>query len=274
MVGKLQFKDIYIPIVDELQMVETELKEKCESINTLNIKDIVNYFFNIPGKRLRPTLALLSAGIINSKDNDSISKSQLIKFATGLELMHSACLIHDDVIDDDLFRRGQGTINNLYGKKIAVLVGDVVYALAFSTLSNSLPKSYTKIIVELTEHMCDAEVLQSRNTLPDRNIYLDIIKGKTALFMSLSCKISAILAGGTVEQIKYMEEYGLNLGMAYQIIDDCMDNDINSELDITVQDAESYGKKAIISLETFDDSPYKSSLVNLVHFIIQLSHEK
>lgn len=269
----MQFKDINNPIENDLQLVEHEIKKIYESINTPNIKEIITYFFNIPGKRLRPTLALLSAGIINNKSVNSTSKNQLIQFATGLELMHSASLIHDDVIDDDLQRRGQDTLNNLYGKKIAILAGDVVYALAFSTLSNSLPKSYTKIIVELTENMCAAEVLQSRNMFPDRNIYLDIIKGKTALFMSLSCKISAILAGGTVEQIRCMEEYGLNLGMAYQIVDDCMDKDIHSELGITVEDAKYFGNIAIMSLDNFEDSTYKTSLINLVNYIIKLYHE-
>ena len=270
---KLQFDDIYCPISKDLNLVEKERNRICENLSTSYLQEIIGYFFKIPGKRLRPTLALLSAGIINNKLPES-TNHQLIQFATGIELMHSASLIHDDVIDDDLFRRGQKTLNEIYGKKIAVLAGDVVYSLAFSTISNSLPKKFEQVIVELTEYMCAAEVIQAENKLPTREIYLNIIKGKTALFMSVSCKIASTLAGATKEQINSIEEYGLNLGMAYQIMDDCMDKDINARLNITVEDAKLYGNRAIASLESFEDSSCKISLINLVNFILSLSHTK
>ena len=269
----MQFEDIYSPISKDLNVVEKELKGVCENLSTSYLQEIIGYFLKIPGKRLRPTLALLSAGIINSKLPES-ANNQLIEFATGIELMHSASLIHDDVIDGDLFRRGQKTLNKLYGKKIAVLVGDVVYSLAFTTISNSLPKEFEQIIAQLTEYMCAAEVIQAQDKLPTRESYLNIIKGKTALFMSVSCKIAAVLAGGTKNQIRSIEEYGLNLGMTYQIMDDCMDKDINAGLNITVEDAEFYGDRAIKSLEVFDDSSCKVSLINLVHLILGLSHAK
>ena len=269
----MKFEDIYIPIDASLNLVEKELQKIDEIVSTSYLKEIIDYFFKIPGKRLRPTLALLSAKIVNSNPDEN-TNYQLIQFATGIELMHSASLIHDDVIDDDLIRRGQETLNKLYGKKIAVLAGDVVYSLAFSKLSNSLPKEFEKTIVELTEYMCAAEVLQAKDILPTREMYLNIIKGKTALFMSVSCKISAVLAGATKEQIMYLEKYGLNLGMAYQIMDDCMDKDINAKLNITVEDAKLYGNRAISSLECFEDSSCKTSLINLVHFILNLSHAK
>ncbi|WP_443660996.1 polyprenyl synthetase family protein [Clostridium sp.] len=269
----LQFEDIYSPIGNDLNLVEKEQRKICTSLSTSYLQEIIGYFFKIPGKQLRPTLALLSAGIINNKLPES-TNDQLIQFATGIELMHSASLIHDDVIDGDLFRRGQKTISRIYGKKIAVLTGDVVYSLAFSTLSNSLPKEFEQMIVELTEYMCAAEVIQAENELPTHETYLNIIKGKTALFMSVSCKIAASLAGATKYQITRIEEYGLNLGMAYQIMDDCMDKDINAHLNITVEDARLYGNRAIDSLESFEDSSYKISLINLVNFILSLSHVK
>jgi octaprenyl-diphosphate synthase len=105
-------------------------------------------------------------------------------------------------------------------------------------------------------------------------MYLNIIKGKTALFMSVSCKVSAALAGATQEQVTRLEEYGLNLGMAYQIMDDCVDKDINDKLNITAEDAKLYGNRAIYSLESFENSSCKTSLINLVNFIISPSHTK
>ena len=272
-VEKLQFEDIYCPISKNLNLVEKELKKTYENLSTNYLQEIIGFFFKIPGKRLRPTLALLSAGIVNNNLSRS-TNDQLIQFAAGIELMHSASLIHDDVTDGDMLRRGQKTINRIYGKKIAVLVGDVVYSLAFSKVSNSLPKEFDEIIVKLTEYMCAAEVIQAENELPTREIYLNIIKGKTALFMSVSCKIAAALAGATKKQTASIEEYGLNLGMAYQIMDDCMDKDINTQLNITVEDAQSYGNRAIASLEAFEDSSCKISLINLVNFILSLSHAK
>jgi len=189
----LKFEDIYIPIDTNLNLVEKELQKIGENVSTSYLKEIIDYFFKIPGKRLRPTLALLSAKIVND-ELDEETNHQLIQFALGIELMHSASLIHDDVIDGDLFRRGQKTLNKIYGRKVAVLAGDVVYALAFSKISNSLPKEFEKTIVELTEYMCEAEILQAKDTFPTREMYFDIIKGKTALFMSVSCKIAATLA--------------------------------------------------------------------------------
>lgn len=269
----MQFEDVYRPISKNLNLVELELKKTGGKLSASHLRVIIDYFFEIPGKRLRPTLALLSANIIDNKLPES-ANDRLIQFAAGLELMHSASLIHDDVIDGDLFRRSKGTLNKIHGNKIAVLAGDVVYSSAFSVFSNSLPIEFVNRIVKLTEHMCAAEVLQMEAKLPTREIYLDIIHGKTALFMSDSCSIAAALAGATKDQITSLEAYGLNLGMAYQIVDDCMDKDINAQLNITVGDAESYGNRARAALEGFEDSPYKTSLEDLVVFILNLSHAK
>lgn len=132
----LQFDDIYNPISNDLLLVEEELKKIRKNLSTNYLKEIIGYFFKIPGKRLRPILALLSSGLINNNLPQN-TNNQLIKFATGLELMHSASLIHDDVLDNDILRRGQKTLNKVHGNKIAILAGDVVYSLAFSTLANS-----------------------------------------------------------------------------------------------------------------------------------------
>lgn len=266
----MQFEELCIPIVRNLNQVEASISKICENLSSPQLKEILTYFFKIPGKRLRPTLSFLSAGLINPKlaqnDND-----QLVQFAIGLELMHSASLIHDDVLDGDLFRRGQSTLNDIYGKKVAILAGDVVYSLAFSTLFNSLPSEFDQMIVELTEAMCAAEVIQAGNESPSRDNYFKIINGKTALFTSVSCAIAAVIAGGTKEQIHRLETYGLNLGLAYQIIDDCTDGDIGAQLNITAEDAEFYGAKAVEALEIFENSSFKTNLINLINYITQRS---
>jgi len=266
----LKFEEIISPVSENLNLVEVELKKMGGKLSTDHLKEIIEYFFNIKGKRLRPILALLSSGMIVNNLPKS-KNDQLLQFAVGIELMHSASLIHDDVIDGDLFRRGQNTLNNIYGKKVAVLAGDVVYSLAFAALANSLPKEYEQMIVELTENMCAAEVIQAKYMTPTRELYFEIIKGKTALFMAVSCKIGAALAGATKEQLTSIEAYGLNLGLAYQIMDDCIDKDIDAKLNITIEEAKKFGNSAIASLESFEDSAYKTSLINLVTLITQRS---
>lgn len=269
----MKLKEIYDPIRKDLNLVENDLKDVCSNLKTSYLQDIISYYFEFPGKRLRPALALLSARLIN-RDFSEDTRTQLVQFASGIELMHNASLIHDDVIDGDLFRRGQKTLNNIYGKKIAVLAGDVVYSLAFTKISSALPKEFEEIIVELTEYMCASEVLQAQDKQPDRVIYDEIIRGKTALFMAISCKIAAKLAGATKEQIDCLEDYGLNLGMAYQIMDDCLDADINTKLNITMDDAILYGNKAILALESFEDSIFKVNMINFVKFILAYTKVK
>lgn len=269
----MKFEKIYNPINKELNLVEQELMNINKNLKTKPLQDILNYFFEVPGKQLRPTLALLSAKIVNDKLSETKSY-ELTQLAVFLELMHSASLIHDDVIDGDYIRRGQKTLNKIYGRKIAVLAGDVIYSQAFSIICNSLPKEFTNVIVQLTENMCAAEIQQANDSPASKNKYYKVIEGKTAFFMAISCKLGAVLAGGDNDEIISLESYGYNLGMAYQILDDFMDGDIDADLNITLEDAQNFAYKSIASIETFENSPYKQSLINLVNYIVDTSHKK
>lgn len=269
----MKFEQIYYPINKELDLVEQELKNINKNLKTKPLQEILNYFFEVPGKQLRPTLALLSAKIVNNQLTETKSY-QLTKLAVFLELMHSASLIHDDVIDGDYIRRGQKTLNKIYGRKIAILAGDVIYSQAFSIICNSLPKEFTNVIVLLTENMCAAEIQQASDCTASKDKYYKVIEGKTAFFMAISCKLGAVLAGGDSDKIISLESYGYNLGMAYQIFDDFIDGDIDPSLNITIEDAQSFADNAIASIETFENSPYKQSLINLVKYIVDTSHKK
>jgi octaprenyl-diphosphate synthase len=133
------FVQAHDPIKEELYEVEIVLKSIGKNITSTSSQDIFDHFFRIPGKHLRPTLILLCSNAINPCLNIR-QKEQLIHLSVAVELIHSASLIHDDIIDGDLFRRGQKTLNNVYERKIAVLAGDTLYAKAFSILSNYLDK--------------------------------------------------------------------------------------------------------------------------------------
>ena len=269
----MKFEQIYYPISKELDLVEQELKNINKDLRTKPLQEILNYFFEVPGKQLRPTLALLSAKIVNNKVSET-NNYQLIQLSVFLELMHSASLIHDDVIDGDYIRRGQKTLNKIYGRKIAILAGDVIYSQAFSIICNSLPKEFTNVIVQLTENMCAAEIQQANDCVASKEKYYKVIEGKTAFFMAISCKLGAILSGGDSDEIISLESYGYNLGMAYQILDDFMDGDIDTHLNITLEDAQNFADNAIKSIDAFENSPYKQSLINLVNYIVDSSVKK
>lgn len=264
---------MYIPISKEISSVEQELVNIYKNFKTDSVQEVLNHFFKIPGKRLRPTLVLLSSKIINEQ-LPLKAYHQLIQLSVALELIHSASLIHDDIIDDDFLRRGQKTLNKIYGRKIAVLAGDVVYSHAFSIITNSLPKEYGRKIVKLAKNMCSAEILQAKNTISTKEVYLEIIKGKTALFMAICCRLGAALAGASTEAVAQLENYGFNLGMAYQIVDDYIDGDQDTALNITLEDAHNFAKNSLDSVESFKDSFYKETLINLVNYIINFSHSK
>ncbi|UZQ51196.1 polyprenyl synthetase family protein [Clostridium kluyveri] len=269
----MKFEEMYMPISREISSVEQELTNIYKSFRTDSLQEILNHFFKIPGKKLRPTLALLSSKIINEQ-LPLKTYHQLIQLSVALELIHSASLIHDDIIDDDFLRRGQKTLNKIYGRKIAVLAGDVIYSHAFSIVTNSLPKEYGREVVKLAENMCSAEILQAKNTISTKKVYLEIIRGKTALFMAICCKLGAALSGASGEAASLLENYGFNLGMAYQIVDDYIDGDQNTALNITLEDAHNFARNSLDSVKPFKNSCYKETLINLVNYIINFSHPK
>lgn len=114
----------------------------------------------------------------------------------------------------------------------------------------------------------------SKNTISTKEVYLEIIKGKTALFMAICCKLGATLAGASGEAASLLENYGFNLGMAYQIVDDYIDGDQDTTLNITLEDAHNFAKNSLDSIREFKNSFYKETLINLVNYIINFSHSK
>lgn len=258
----------------ELYEVEMILKNIGKDFSSGSTQEIFDYFFKSPGKYLRPSLIILSAKAI--KPNMTIEqKVQLINLCVAIELIHSASLVHDDIIDNDLFRRGQKTLNNIYGRKIAVLAGDAFYAKAFSILLKLPTNDAEEIITQVIEKMCIAEIEQAQNQEITKKDYLNIIEGKTAAFMGACCKLGAITVEAKDEEIEALENYGLNFGMVYQIIDDCTDGDINAlKNDITTKSAEEFVLKAEEVIKNLDSSVYKDGLISLLNYVLESSNKK
>jgi octaprenyl-diphosphate synthase len=261
-------------ISKELNEVEVILKNIGKDISSDSTEEAFKYFFKVPGKYLRPSLVILSAKAIKP-EMTAEERIQLINLCVAIELIHSASLVHDDIIDNDLFRRGQKTLNNIFGRKVAVLAGDAFYAKAFSILLKLQTKDAEEVITEVIEKMCIAEIEQVQNYEISKQDYLNIIEGKTASFMAACCKLGAKTVKGKEEEITALENYGLNLGMVYQIIDDCIDGDPNaSNNNITVENAKEFDLKAKEVIEDLAPSIYKDCLNGLLNYALESSNRK
>ena len=173
------------------------------------------------GKRLRPMLFLLCA---NSKVDCPHEKT--MPLATALELIHTAILVHDDIIDTSIKRRGVETANSKYGAQIAVLVGDYLFAKAFQLVAeNNYGREVTTILSKLVKNLCVGEIMQDRSLfkVPTLNEYYTRINLKTAIFLSSCCRLGAIVADMDKREVDNLTAYGSGLGLAFQIIDDLLD---------------------------------------------------
>ena len=212
---------IFSLISNELMQVELEFERQARS-NVQVINYLGEYLRLSGGKRVRPALTILSNYAVGGDG----ARYNSIRMATVMEFLHTATLVHDDIIDNADTRRKQPTVNALYGNETAVLMGDWLYMSAFETslAERSLP--ILDILTRVTRKMTEGELLQL-TLLGHADIseaqYFDVLKRKTAYLFSASCEIGAILGEATEEQQTALRDYGLNLGTAFQLIDDLLD---------------------------------------------------
>ncbi|MDW7674242.1 MAG: polyprenyl synthetase family protein [Bacillota bacterium] len=205
--------------IPELKEVETNLI-KVISSNGSTTSEIGNHLVLAGGKKLRPLLTILSGNCFNS------CKKKLITAGTSIELIHLASLVHDDIIDKASTRRGQASVNAKWGDKNAVLMGDFLFAKAFDLLSRAQLYQTLQLVVYCIQEMCDGEIEQdkfkykSKQSLSD---YYSRIRQKTALLIAACCQTGAIIGEASLGEVQAFKEYGLNLGYAFQIVDDVLD---------------------------------------------------
>ena len=266
--SRLKLNDIYKPIDPKITKLKYELNNLAINAGVSHVSELFEYFFKNSGKHLRPALTFLAAGVVKNGQVD-MEENDLIQLALAFELLHSASLVHDDIIDEDMTRRGQKTLNNTFGNKLAVLAGDTLFAYAYSIVSNLFPVKYSQDIASLSYKMCIAEIEQAKGNI-DREKYFGIIEGKTALFMSVCCKLGAVLAGASECDVQKMESFGLNFGMAYQIKDDFEDDDPETLKHVTMDDAHKFSSKAKEAISELQDSEYKQNLYELMDYIMNV----
>lgn len=184
-----------------------------------HLKPILDDYHQGHGKMLRPALLLLS-GKATGTLND-----QHIKIAAAIQMLHNATLLHDDVIDNGHMRRGAATINARWSNATAVLLGDFLLAKVFNVCSD-VPQRLTQPLAQVTSRICRGELVQSlRKDQPriDRELYFEIIQNKTASLLQCSCELGARLSEAPQQQVDALSQFGLNCGLAFQIVDDLLD---------------------------------------------------
>jgi octaprenyl-diphosphate synthase len=219
--ARISARRIFSIIANELVQVELEFERQARS-NVQVIDYLGEYLRASGGKRVRPALTILSTYAVGGDG----ARYNSIRMATVMEFLHTATLVHDDVIDKADMRRKRPTVNALYGNETAVLMGDWLYMSAFETSLAERSLAILNILTSVTRKMTEGELLQL-TLLGDAAIseaqYLDVLKRKTAYLFSASCEIGAILGGASEKQQIALRDYGLNLGTAFQLIDDLLD---------------------------------------------------
>jgi len=215
-----ELKDrILIAVKEDLKAIESALSDHLNPYLE-EVSQTAQHILFSGGKRLRPLLMVLSARICNYTGNyDKI-------FSTIFEFLHTATLLHDDLVDGAELRRGQPVAHAKWGNSMAVLVGDFLFARALSIAADTMQPKIIKIIATITESMSQGEIQQLLlKGKPDlsQEEYLDVIRSKTAVLIQGACQTGALIAGAPEVSEKALSTYGFNLGMAFQIIDDLLD---------------------------------------------------
>lgn len=270
---------IYEPINNLLEQVRKELIKIEEELDSSPARAVFKHFFQTRGKLLRPALLLLSAGVINSEELDNKSPV-LIQAAVAVELIHNASLIHDDIVDNDMFRRGTETLNNLFGDKVAALAGDALFARAISITLEVFPKETANKMIQMVRRMSTIEMQQrlaekkskSGEAFFSSDKYFELIHQKTALLMSTACLLGAELVTADKTKIEILESYGSSFGMTYQLVDDLIDQDPISIKYASSEDIKSFAHRGFDSLDKLEASIFKEKLIELLQYIMSRAH--
>jgi octaprenyl-diphosphate synthase len=225
---KLIASKIFSLIKDELVLVEEEFENQATS-NIQVIKYLGDYLRASGGKRVRPSLLILANRAVG---NEATNKN-VIRLATVMEMLHTATLVHDDIIDNANMRRNKTSVNARFGNQTAVLMGDWLYMSAFETSLQERSLEILDILTELTRKMTEGELIQltmlGRTDISEKD-YFDILQRKTAFLFSACCEIGAILGNSTKEVQRALKNYGKNLGIAFQLADDVLDFTADKEI--------------------------------------------
>ncbi len=204
---------------DDIRRVEEQFREDLTSRVPL-IRKVGEYVLASGGKRVRPMMLLLSAQLSGYQGNAHIGLASVVEF------IHTATLLHDDVVDSAVLRRGQDSANAVWGNEASVLVGDFLFAKSFSIMVREGNLDILRTLSDATTQMAEGEVLQLISTSDvelDEERYIEVVRNKTAVLLSAASRCGAILGGCTEEEEEALAAYGMDLGIAFQFMDDALD---------------------------------------------------
>lgn len=217
----LAAKRIFDLVRPEMELVEAEYERQANS-NIQVIGYLGDYLRASGGKRVRPALLVLSNYAVGGDGK----AENVIRLATVMEMLHTATLVHDDIIDNATVRRNRSSVNAKFGNQTAVLMGDWLYMSAYETSLRERSLETLDILTRVTRKMTEGELIQltvlGKLDLSQEE-YFDILKRKTAFLFSACCEIGGIIGGATEQQQIALRDYGMNLGIAFQIADDALD---------------------------------------------------
>ena len=266
--------DIIRPIAAEMQQLEAFF-EKTLHAETEPMDSIMRYVLDTQGKRLRPILVLLSAKLFGEPNE------QTMRAATFVEMIHSATLIHDDVVDDANARRKKASVKARFGNLSAVLAGDYLLAKAMLLLAQPDDHAILQEMLSTTAAMSEGELMQgsvglsyygsrcdaTQQRLPrcdsPTDQYLDIITRKTAMLMRSCCAAGALSVNATPEQVKQITDFGLNFGILFQLRDDILDGENTAQAQALLPE---YLQKTLDSLKVLPASETLEALQELTVF--------
>jgi octaprenyl-diphosphate synthase len=280
-------------IADDMKQVDLVIRDRLKS-DVVLIRQVADYIIGSGGKRLRPALVILSAGACG------YAGRYRHELAAVVEFIHTATLLHDDVVDDSHMRRGRATANSTFGNAAAVLVGDFLYSRAFQMMVDVQNMRIMEVLADATNTIAEGEVMQLlhvHNADVNEQDYLRVIRSKTAKLFEAAGRLGAILSGVPPEQEKALADYGMHLGTAFQLVDDILDysgdlaqtgknlgDDLaegkttlpiiyamrqqTGALDYTRTQAEVSAREARNSIAVLPDSKYRDSLLELATFAV------
>lgn len=226
MISSIQtMADVWDAYRHELEGVEDQVRRNLESSVTL-VNTVAAHILNSGGKRIRPLLLLLSARLCGYTGRDHHQLGSLVEF------IHTATLLHDDVVDDADIRRGRRTARKIWGNQISILVGDYLYSKAMCQVVEFRSQGINEVLAEACKKMAEGEVLQlyynGNPAMPEAD-YLKVVEHKTAGLIAAACRMGAILADASDAQQEALFRFGQYLGIAFQVADDTLDYTANGE---------------------------------------------
>lgn len=207
-------------LADEMEAVNSLIRQKMASQHAPRIPEVTAHLIEAGGKRLRPMLTLAAAKMVG------YDGPYHVHLAATVEFIHTATLLHDDVVDESRQRRGRPTANLLWDNKSSVLVGDYLFARSFQLMVEPGNMRTLEILANASATIAEGEVLQltaAQDLRTDEGVYLQVVRGKTAALFSAATEVGGVIAGSSQAEVQALHDYGDALGIAFQIVDDLLD---------------------------------------------------